>query len=465
MDWDDRVQASHRTESLSWADKFNRARGAQIAAWVSTFRDNQPSEVVEDDCGSFNWCCKVRFSDGLQWMVRFSVPGRVIRGDQKLRHEAATMQFVKEKTNIPIPSIIAWGVSDENPLGLGPFMIMEFIEGQPLDMIFGERAPDDAHVLRPGISDDEFRIVYRQIANILLELSAHNFPRIGSLSNANDPTDIESRPLTLKMNEIESHGGVYVGDQAPGAFSSVEEYFQDVTEQDVDHLRRQPNSIDNAEDGRRKYQQRQSAKGIVPKFIDRRYNNGPFKLICDDFRLGNILVNNAQDLKIVAVLDWEWSYAAPYQMLCSPPRWLIIKKPYNWVDGDLPAYNRLLDMFIEILGEEENKRPEPQVPSMATLMRESMEHGRFWFHELLYSCFEPPDTQAWVTIQEHFSSDSDLAKIPTHEMDCFVKDKLKQLDQYNDEWAVMKQEIDRKKAEFQALKEKVEREDAEMGLS
>ncbi|KAE8399978.1 hypothetical protein BDV37DRAFT_258992 [Aspergillus pseudonomiae] len=62
-------------------------------------------------------------------MVRFAVPGRVMNGDEKICHEAATMQFIKDKTNIPVPSIIAWGLSDENPLGLGAFIIMEFIEG------------------------------------------------------------------------------------------------------------------------------------------------------------------------------------------------------------------------------------------------------------------------------------------------------------------------------------------------
>jgi aminoglycoside phosphotransferase (APT) family kinase protein len=59
---------------------------------------------------------------------------------------------------------------------------------------------------------------------------------------------------------------------------------------------------------------------MLPRFVSDKHNHGPFKLICDDFRFGNILVNNATDLKIVAVVDWEWAYAAPYQMLYSPPR-------------------------------------------------------------------------------------------------------------------------------------------------
>lgn len=210
MDWDECAEASHRAESLSWARKFNEARGPPLAAWVSTFRNNLPCEVVGDDCGSFNWSCKVRFNDGVQWMVRLAVPGRVMKGDKKIAREVATMQFVKKETSIPIPSIIAWGLGDQNPLGLGPFIIMEFIEGEPLDTILRQYSPPgETSVLRADIGDTELRVLYRQIANILLDLARHDFPQIGSLSNPSDTSDhITSPPLTLKMNEIESHGGV-----------------------------------------------------------------------------------------------------------------------------------------------------------------------------------------------------------------------------------------------------------------
>jgi len=204
MDWDERAEASRYSESLSWARAVNTVRGPRLAAWVSTFRDNQPSEIVADYCGSFNWSCKVQFDDGMQWVVRFPVNGRVMHGDEKVRHEVAVMKFIKEKTSIPMPSIIAWGSSSDNPLGLGSFIIMEFIEGEPLDRILRQGTGPQERILRSDISDRQLETIYRQIANILLELSAHDFLEIGSLG-------LPCRPLTLKINEIESHGGVRVG--------------------------------------------------------------------------------------------------------------------------------------------------------------------------------------------------------------------------------------------------------------
>lgn len=218
MDWDESAEYCYYNESPSWARRFNTSRGRAIAFWVSTFRNNQPSEVIGDNCRSFNWSCRIKFDDGVQWMAQFAVSGRVMDGDAKTWHEAATMRFVKEKTNIPVPSVIAWGLSHDNPLGLGAFIIMDFMEGEPLNVILRQdTGPDESHSLR----DEELQTIYRQTANILLKLSMHDFPRIGSLSeNTNFDGGISSRPLTLKMNEIESHGGVCVGGLFPFLQSS-----------------------------------------------------------------------------------------------------------------------------------------------------------------------------------------------------------------------------------------------------
>lgn len=52
-------------------------------------------------------------------------------------------------------------------------------------------------------------------------------------------------------------------------------------------------------------------KTLVSRFASPETDHGPFKLICDDFGLANMIVNNAEELQIVLVHDWEWSYAGP----------------------------------------------------------------------------------------------------------------------------------------------------------
>jgi hypothetical protein len=141
-------------------------------------------------------------------MVRFSVPERVVNGDEKVKHEVAIMRLIRRNTTIPAPSVIAWGLAADNPLGLGLFIIADFIEGESLGAILKE---PESEILRSDLSDDDLDTIYRQIANIILELSKLNFPRIGSLSEMGDGSvTIDSRPVTLRAHEIVSHGGVDV---------------------------------------------------------------------------------------------------------------------------------------------------------------------------------------------------------------------------------------------------------------
>lgn len=70
------------------------------------------------------------------------------------------------------------------------------------------------------------------------------------------------------------------------------------------------------------------------------YDNGPFKLICDDLGLANMIVRSEDDLTIVGVVDFEWVYAGPAQLFASAPWWLLIDPPVNddWdFDGEEPA--------------------------------------------------------------------------------------------------------------------------------
>lgn len=190
----------------------------------------------------------------------------------------------------------------------------------------------------------------------------------------------------------------------------------------------------------------------------------------------DILVNNAQDLQIVAVLDWEWAYAAPYQIFYSPPRWLLIKKPITWDTGDRPLasflskYQDHFQKFVQILEEEEDKRARDagvnpwEVEKMSALMRQSMEDGKFWFHELVYSCFESPSNIAWTAIRELLPYVDELATASATETEAFVKEKMEHLRQYEIEWIPILKEMERKKAEIQARLEKIQQEEAARGI-
>ncbi|KZF21602.1 hypothetical protein L228DRAFT_156374 [Xylona heveae TC161] len=471
MDFNDFAEIKHQQLGTEWSRKFHIQRDTALAKWISSFREHQESQVIGDCFGSFNWSCIVQFNDGVKWIVRFAVPGQVMDPDEKVPREVATMRIIQERTSIPVPAIHAWGLSKDNPLELGAFIIMDYVEGKDLGKLWEykptERKSDG--ILKSTISEQELRVVYRQIAGFLLELSRLEFDKGGALFIHGDQTiDVEQSPLTLKMQEIEAHGGVRVGGCRDKLFSSATDYFSHVAEQDLQHLLEQPNSIDDAEDARSKYKFRSQLLALIPRFVNKKYDRSPFRLICDDMRLGNILVNNETELKIVAVLDWEWAYTAPYQMFFSPPRWLLIKKPTYWTSEDLDRYKTCLELFLHVLAQEETDRYKDEnhlienPERLSDLMRQSMDDGKLWFHELMYACYEGANNPAWQAICKLHPDLDDFAPIPESTLDGFSKTKMEQLQKYEAEWAKKQAELDREQKELEALIEKVAAFDPEL---
>ena len=165
-----------------------------------------------------------------KWLMRFPIAGAVMHRDAKVRHEVAVMEYLYKKTSIPVPKIVAWGTTEENIFpGVGPFIIMEFVHGKPLyeilrgvpiDEVFRKRTADefleelaqkaangdgDNELLSPDIDDNTLAIIYRQMANVYLELAEHDFEMIGSLSQTSTGTDSTGKDETERNDGSTRH--------------------------------------------------------------------------------------------------------------------------------------------------------------------------------------------------------------------------------------------------------------------
>lgn len=171
------------------------------------------------------------------------------------------------------------------------------------------------------------------------------------------------------------------------------------------HTQRNSVDVDDIEYGRESYVARHLFRNSVPTFLDYKHNEGPFKLVCDDFRPGNILVDH--NLKITAICDWEWTYAAPYQQFYSAPRWLLLKAPEEWCrtepydggEGDddmLKSYRKKLDLFLKVMEEEEHKRASDKLSSPLVSHPDGPQNGAttspaHWFHPMMDDGDTPHD--------------------------------------------------------------------------
>lgn len=120
------------------------------------------------------------------------------------------MRYIAAHTSIPVPHVCHYGMGSENPTGLGPLIIMDYIDhnqNMSRELLDPELPFNKRPVLNPLIGEEKLEFLYGQMANILLQLSALEFPRIESTveDEGEGSASVKGRPLTENMNDIVVH--------------------------------------------------------------------------------------------------------------------------------------------------------------------------------------------------------------------------------------------------------------------
>jgi hypothetical protein len=170
------------------------------------------------------------------------------------------------------------------------------------DLIAGSGESDD--ILNPGIDDTTLANLYGQLAGVMFQLSTLHFDHICSLGfdESSKSWSVKPRPFTQAMNELVRYGGVPEDYLPTDVYSSTLDYLSHLAELHSMYLKRQQNSVFSSQDCREKFTRRYLFQSLIPHFISKKSNNGPFALFCDDFGPGNVLVDEST-LQITAVID------------------------------------------------------------------------------------------------------------------------------------------------------------------
>jgi hypothetical protein len=97
---------------------------------------------------------------------------------------------------------------------------------------------------------------------------------------------------------------------------------------------------------------------------------GPFKIGWDDLRPVNVLLN--ENIKIIGVVHWEFTYAVPAEFSYAPPWWLLIEKSEVWPKG--------IEDWTRVFGEDTAIYPGQlkEDQRLSGPMQQSWESGDFW---------------------------------------------------------------------------------------
>jgi hypothetical protein len=437
--YDEIAEVEADNECRAWLIKVLGAK-EEIVAFVSSRHPRRPEGEFDGYLkGSFNFCISVRFNDGgPKAIIRFPKPGHTLtdRREEKVKSEVQVLEYLRENTKLPAPRVISWGLTDESPRNLGPFIIMNYIDGTSLTSLLRQptQSEEDDVILKDNIDDAKLDFVYEQLAEFVLELSRLEFDAIGGIKKSLDTHEwlVTERPFTYNMNEMAVTVLNYPVNTFPVTpFRTTREYLEYQSDENLTHLLVQRNLAKGPEDAKRRYIARQKFRQLIPKYcID---NNGPFKLFCDDLQPSNMLAD-PKTLKVHAILDWEFTHAMPAQFSYDPPWWLILKGPDMWLENYsmeefLARYEPRLEQFLRALERVEAKTL-PIQPKLSTRMRESWKSGRFWFDYGIRKSLDVDDIY-WSALRQE--GDDVLDGEQERQMEDFVEAKMKDLKAYDKE--------------------------------
>ncbi|KAH9203270.1 phosphotransferase [Leptodontidium sp. 2 PMI_412] len=323
--------------------------------------------------------------------VRLPCPDWVQFPIEKTLQEGATARYVEQHTQIQVPKVFYYGEKSD----LGPFMILQHVENSGLmvnRIKMPNPDPDVTSVLDPNISETVLSNFYGKAARCLLQISRLSFDHIGSLSeNDGNTFSVTGRPLSKNMNDMLQLANI------PRAVLPPEN--KTYTEMHMAQLIFQHNDLVTTEDDcRNKYVARQLFRRLAKDhrlssfgFADDGWsaqskswssqlsrapsNLGSFRLWADDFRPGNILVDDSDDI----VASW---------------------KPD--MDDWTKIYDIRLQTWLSAMEKAEKDIGSETLPFfLSTHMRESWETGRFWLNYAAKNSWAF-DTVFWKYLDEKF---------------------------------------------------------------
>ncbi|KAJ7217078.1 phosphotransferase enzyme family-domain-containing protein [Mycena pura] len=252
--------------------------------------------------GAFNKLYLVSFGSD-KFLMRVSLP---VYPQYKTRGEVATLQWVRENTNIPVPKIIAFLTSSDNETGF-EWILMELMPGAP------------AYRRWRNMSMEQKTVFTERIADFQAQLSARPGARFNSIGAL--------RPDDFVPDRVVSHEffmGDHVHYDVPrGPFSSSHAWLSSVLQiviQAQTAAAEKAEDEDDKEDALDILSAARKLLSLLPKIFPPFADAEPTALWHDDLNLNNILVDESG--AITGVVDWECVSALPLWMAARPPAFL-----------------------------------------------------------------------------------------------------------------------------------------------
>jgi hypothetical protein len=239
--YDDVAWERSEAEFDAWSEKlYQEDILREIGNFMAKHHGGVPKELCSPIAGGFNVCLEMKFGDGGSVIIRFPQPGNVRFSEEKFLKEVAVMRYVAQNTSIPVPFVLHYGMTDESPARMGPFILMEYIRHEhnvTAELNTPGFIREDRPILNPEIPETKLKFIYSQMADVLLRLSQPSFGQIGSKREDDDGRwSVTDRPMTLNMNELVSLGNFPPAMLPSTIFKTSTSYFTALADVNLIHL-------------------------------------------------------------------------------------------------------------------------------------------------------------------------------------------------------------------------------------
>jgi hypothetical protein len=248
-----------------------------------------------------------------------------------------------------VPRVHPYSFTEGSPIDTA-FIIMDYVQGLTLKDLGFKKGEKWRSYFR---TSEAMSKLYTQLADFYIRLRQLEFPEIGALglpvvdgkpSYACDPDDIRvrHRPISIEIMMQELEGMDPGARIKPGTtFSTVGSFMDALFWLAENEFQKSPDIGLDSRGGRNTlYARHHFRRFVLDSWLNSAADKGPFVLMHGDILMlmSNLLFD--EDLNLVGVLDWEWSYTVPAQMLV-PPVWLTGGGPEWMLTGRRLFYDEV----------------------------------------------------------------------------------------------------------------------------
>ncbi|CAG8897234.1 unnamed protein product [Penicillium egyptiacum] len=296
-----RLRAQNFIESTNWN---------ALMEYATTVRGGRECNILPDIGLGYNHMVRIiEFDDNERWIARLRMQslsqnrGRSETTEDIMKLEHNMILLVKENTNIPVPQVHAIELDPDCGVN-AQFMLMDCLKGN-VGIDLGMEVP----------SSHKSYVIAR-MAEIQVELSRIQLPKIGTILHRNDDGSFEQGPIPGIGGPFETAAEFFKAWAAKIEFGLSKDRLREVAGSLADELSSSASSF-------------RSSVGTSAESLSVR-NRGPFPLYHGDFGHSNMIFDD--EYKLLGVIDWEAAFAGPWEISGEFPLTLSIVPP----DMDAP---------------------------------------------------------------------------------------------------------------------------------